>query len=117
MSKKLSRANALDNISAWDTEEVLCLLRKVSEVRRCWLSFRRAAVAPHFAPFESSRGALNRCNFSADTDCHSDHSQRRNCGERRREYLTPRHRKERERKRERERERERMQGARAHQKQ
>ena len=34
MSKKLSRADALDNISAWDTEGVLCLLRKVSEVRR-----------------------------------------------------------------------------------
>ncbi|XP_012061542.1 PREDICTED: lymphocyte cytosolic protein 2-like [Atta cephalotes] len=28
MSKKLSRADALDNISAWDTEGVLCLLRK-----------------------------------------------------------------------------------------
>lgn len=34
-----------------------------------------AAVAPHFTPFEASRGlsrsaqALNRCNFSADIDC------------------------------------------------
>lgn len=34
MSKKLSRDDALDDISAWDTEGVLCLLRKVSEARR-----------------------------------------------------------------------------------
>lgn len=34
MSKKLSRDDALDDISAWDTEGVLCLLRKVSETSR-----------------------------------------------------------------------------------
>lgn len=33
MSKKRSRDDALDDISAWNTEGVLCLLRKVSEVR------------------------------------------------------------------------------------
>lgn len=33
MSKRPSRSEALDDISAWDTEEVLRLLRKVSQVR------------------------------------------------------------------------------------
>lgn len=50
MSKKLSRNDALDDISAWNTEGVLCLLRKVSEARR-------DPFAPHFAPFGTSRGA------------------------------------------------------------
>lgn len=31
MSKKLSRSDALDDIAAWGTEEVVCLLQKVSK--------------------------------------------------------------------------------------
>lgn len=48
MSKK-SRGDALDDISTWDTEAVLCLLRKVSEARRDPL----VAIAPYFAPFRN----------------------------------------------------------------
>lgn len=51
MSKKPSRDDALDDISAWDTEGVLCLLRKVSEASRD----SHVAVAPHFAPFGATR--------------------------------------------------------------
>lgn len=47
MSKKLSRGDALDDISTWNTEEVLSLLRKVSEVRR--------GRAADFALFEAAR--------------------------------------------------------------
>jgi len=48
MSKKLSRGDALDDISVWDTEMVLCLLRKVSEVCRDPLvvvGFRRGCAS------------------------------------------------------------------------
>lgn len=65
--KKPSRDDARDDISAWNTEGVLCLLRKVSEVRR------GPSVAV-FAPFETQegrrrRGTASRCNFAADTGC------------------------------------------------
>lgn len=41
MSTKSTRDEALDDISAWGTDEVLALLRKVSEVGRDCASSRR----------------------------------------------------------------------------
>lgn len=41
MSKELSRSLALNDISAWDTEEVLQLLRKVSAMKKQLLRRRR----------------------------------------------------------------------------
>lgn len=61
MSKK-SRGDALDDISAWDTEGVLCLLRKVSLPSRS---------APYFASLKTrgNRGNASGRDFTADTDC------------------------------------------------
>lgn len=67
MSKKPLVGDALDDISAWDTEGVLCLLRKVSERS----SLRSAHVAVGRASLRAVRGksCANRCNFAADADC------------------------------------------------
>lgn len=74
MSKKLSRDDALDDISAWDTEGVLCLLRKVSEASRdshVAVGLRRASLRTvRSGANEGNRVAVaNRCNFTADADC------------------------------------------------
>lgn len=71
MSKR-SRGDALDDISAWDTEGVLCLLRKVSEASHAILHVVRNGAA---------EGKSRAGNFAADTDCQRRDAHRDNVRE------------------------------------